>query len=132
MARLGVLVSKDNSSIEFNAYIFHSTVLMLESVSQKIVLGVYSIVLIVSIIQTFWKNKRIDRLLAYMTEAYSDGKFGSNKVCFHQQTITCYRFDQRLSHIPNPNRSILPIIATHVQILMLITIKTLFVRRSEL
>ncbi|CAF2716506.1 unnamed protein product [Rotaria sp. Silwood2] len=131
MKSIGVFVSTRNSGVDLESYIFHSTIKTIESVNNKIVLVIYSIVLILSIIQTFLKNKRIDRILAYMNEIYSDRKLESNQVCFHEQIITCYKFDQRFSHIPNPNRSILLIIATHVQVLMLIIIRTLFIRRSE-
>ncbi|CAF3212617.1 unnamed protein product [Rotaria sp. Silwood2] len=81
--------------------------------------------------QTFWKNKHIDRVLTYMNEAYSDGKFESNEVYFRGQLMTCYRFDQRFSHIPNPNLLVLPIIATHVHVLMFVAINTLLDRRNE-
>ncbi|CAF4263018.1 unnamed protein product [Rotaria sp. Silwood2] len=131
MKSIGVFVSTRNSGVDLESYIFHSTIKTIESVNNKIVLVIYSIVLILSIIQTFLKNKRIDRILAYMNEIYSDRKLESNQVCFHEQIITCYKFDQRFSHISNPNRSILLIIATHVQVLMLIIIRTLFIRRSE-
>ncbi len=132
MASMGVLVSQNNSSFEPEFYIFHSTIEMLELISRKITLVAYSIVLTVSIIQTFWKNKRIDQLFSYMIESYSDRKFESNQVCFDQQRMRCYRSDQRFSFIRNPNRIILLIIAIHIQVLMLIMIKTLFIRRSEL
>lgn len=83
-------------------YIFQSTIKTINKVSDKIALAVYAIVLVISIIQTFWKNKRIDRLLAYVNEAYSDGKFESSRVCFRRQIITCYRFDQHFSYVPHP------------------------------
>ena len=129
---MDVSVTKDNSSTELQVYIFHSTIQMLQLLIQKIVLVVYSIVLLVSIMQTFWKNKHIDQLLARMNKAYSDGKFESIQVCFHQQIITCYRFDQRFSHIRNPNRPILSIIAIHSHVLMVVAIRSLFVRKTEL
>ncbi|CAF4263133.1 unnamed protein product, partial [Rotaria sordida] len=131
MKPIGVFLSSPNSGVDLESYIFHSTIKTIESINDKIVLVTYSIVLILSITQTFWKNKRIDRILTYMNEAYSNRKFESNQVCFHAQIITCYKFDQRFSHIPNPSRSILLIIATHIQVLMLIVIKTLFIRRTE-
>ncbi|CAF3759888.1 unnamed protein product [Rotaria sp. Silwood1] len=131
MKPIGVFLSTQNSGVDLESYIFHSTIKTIESVNDKIILVICAIVLILSITQTFLKNKRIDRVLAYLNEAYSDGKFESNQVYFREQIITCYRFDQRFSHIPNPNRSILLIIATHIQVLMLIVIRTLFIRRSE-
>jgi hypothetical protein len=81
--------------------------------------------------QTLWKNKWIDHLLARMNAAYSDGKFQTSQVCFRQQIITCYQFDRRFSHIPNPNRLILFIISIHIQVLILIAIRTVLTRRSE-
>jgi hypothetical protein len=132
MASLGTLVSSSNSTVDIELFIFHSTIEQINTVSEKIVFVIYAIVLILSILQTFWKNKRMDRVLAYMNEAYSDGKFESSQVCFRQQIITCYRFDKRFSYIPHPNRAILFVISTHIQVLMLVAIRTLFTRRNEL
>jgi hypothetical protein len=131
MASIGVPVS-GNYSVDLELYIFHSTIKTVNATSEKVVLAVYLIVLVLSLIQTFWKNKYIDRLLARMNEAYSDGKFESSQVCFRQQIMTCYRFDQRFSYIPHPNRSILFIISTHIQVLTLVAIRTLATRQSEL
>ncbi|CAF0798481.1 unnamed protein product [Adineta ricciae] len=112
-------------------YVFQSTLELFQGISDKIILSIYSIVLLVSVIQTFWKNKHIDRFLAFMMEAYSDGKFGSSQIYYRQRIITCYRYDQRYSYIPNPNRSILLIFAIHIQTFLMIGIQTVFDRRKE-
>jgi hypothetical protein len=75
---------------------------MFETISDKIVLSVYSVILLISLIQTFWKNKRIDRPFAHMNAAYSDEKFESIQISFHHQRMTCYRHDQRYSHFHYP------------------------------
>jgi hypothetical protein len=130
MASWGVPVSISNYSTNSELYIFHSTVKTISVISDKIVVGVYAIVLLLSIMQTFCKNKWVDRLLASMNKAYSDGKFELNQVCFREQIISCYLYDQRFSYIPHPSRSILFIGSTHIQVLSLIAIQTLFVRRK--
>ena len=132
MVSFGVPVSGLNSSTDREFYVFHSTVKRTNAFSEKVILSVAAIILVLSIVQTFWKNKRLDRLLASMNEAYSDGQFQSSQVCFRQETMTSYRFDQHFSHIPHPNRSILFIIATHIQVLILVAIGTVYIRRSEL
>jgi hypothetical protein len=129
---MSIFESTSNSSGDQEIYIFYSTLQIIESVSDKINYGVYSIVLIFSLIQTFWKNKRFDHLLSYINDAYSDGKFKSHQVSFHQQILTCYRYDQHFSHIPHPNRLMLFTIAIHIQILMNIAARTLFIRQTTL
>ncbi|CAF1399207.1 unnamed protein product [Rotaria sordida] len=131
MGSLGVSASTSNYSVNLESYIFNSTIETIESVKDRIVLIIYAIVLLLSVIQTFWNIKYIDRALTFITKAYSDGKLESNQVCFHHQLITCYRYDQRFSHIPNPNRIILLIIAIHIHVLMMIVTRTLFIRRTD-
>lgn len=121
-----------NFSAGMGVYIPQLTVIMIQMIIDKIILVIYAIVLISSVIQTFWKNKYIDRLFASMNEGYSDGKFRLNQVYFRKQIFKCYRFDERFSYIPNPNRSILFIIVTHIQILILIAMRTSIDKRSEL
>ncbi|CAF3872461.1 unnamed protein product [Adineta steineri] len=132
MGSIGMLVLRNSSDTELELYIYYSTIQMIQLVYEKIILITYSIILLISIIQTFWKNKYIDNFFAYINDAYSDGKFVSNQVSVDQQIITCYRFDQRFSLIPNPKRLVLPIITTHIQILLIIAIQTIFIRKTEL
>ncbi len=131
MSSLGVPVSRSNFSTDSELYIFHSMMKKITVISDKVILGIYGVVLLLSIMQTFWKNKWIDHVLSYVYKVYSDGKFELNQVYFRQQTISCYRYDRRFSHIPHPSRSILFIASTHLQVLLLISIRTLFVRQSE-
>ncbi|UJR17002.1 hypothetical protein I4U23_003900 [Adineta vaga] len=132
MPSFGVSASTSNFSVDGELYIFHSSIQMFESISDKLVLIAYSVAFLISFIQTFWKNKHIDHLLTNMMEAYSDGKFVSNQIRYHEQIITCYRYDQRYSYIPNPKRVVLLIAVTHIQVILIIMIRTLFVRQNEL
>ncbi|CAF0840679.1 unnamed protein product [Adineta steineri] len=129
---MSIFESTSNSSLDRAIYISRSTTQIIESVYDKITYGVYSIVLILSVIQTFWKNKRINHVLCSIIEAYSDGKFESHQVCLRQQIVTCYRYDKRFSHIPHPNRIMLFITAIHIQLLMYIAVTTLLIRTTIL
>ncbi len=84
MQSLGAFVSSSNSSADLELYIFSSTVTKINAINDKVILVVYAIVLFLSIMQTLWKNKWIDHLLARMNAAYSDGKFQTSQVCFRQ------------------------------------------------
>ena len=132
MASFGVSVSSaSNFSTDLEFYVFHWTVNRVMAFSEKFVVAVYLIILLLSIIQTFWKNKRVDHLLTSMNEAYSHGQFQSNQVSLREVTMTCYQCDQRFSHIPHPNRSILFIIGTHIHVLIVVAIRMLYTRRRE-
>lgn len=126
-----VPVSTGNVTPDTEYYVYYSAVERITVGSERIVLVFYGIAVILSIIQTFWKNKRFDRLLSSINETYSDGKFQSVQICINQKTVKCYKYADRFSYIPNPKRSILFIICTHIQILMLVALRTLITRRSE-
>ncbi|UJR17062.1 hypothetical protein I4U23_003959 [Adineta vaga] len=129
---MSLLPSTSNFSDDSEEYIFSSKIQLIEIITGKISYGIYAFAVIFSLIQTFWKNRTIDRLLSTITEAYSDRKLESHQVYLSQQIITCYRYDQRFSYIPHPNRAMVFIFAVHVQILMMIAIRTLFSRQTIL
>ena len=132
MAAIGAHVPVSNASNDLGFYILYSTVKSVNTIIDKLVLVLFAIALLLNFIQTFWKNKFINRFLFYLMEVYSDGRLKSTIVSYRQQIFTCYQFDQRFSHIPCPKRLILFIICIHIQILLLITTRTLFIRKSEL
>ncbi|CAF1392612.1 unnamed protein product [Adineta ricciae] len=123
-------MSVSNSSFDQEKYFLPSTIQLIVSVTDRISYSVYAIALIFSVVQTFRRNQTLDRFLSYVVHEYSDGKFDSNQVYIRKQVITCYRYDQHFSYIPHPNRLMLFTVAVHVQVLMLIAIRTLFLRQS--
>ena len=125
-------VSASNVSNELGFYILYSTVKSVNTIIDKLVLVLFAIALVLTFIQTFWKNKSIDRFLSYLIDAYSDGNLKATFVSYRQQIFTCYQYDQRFSHIPCPKRLIVFIICIHIQILLLIAIKTSIIQKSEL
>lgn len=131
MDSLGVFVSNKSVNMNMEMFIFQRTLQTLDMITLKIVLVLYSITLVISVIQTFWNNSRLDRIFASMSKTYSDNRFEEVRIALNGRMIDCYRYDQRFSFIRNPNRLILPIICIHVQVLLLIASRTVFIRRTE-